>query len=180
METLTLTTEEIKAKQAAHKCEACNKRIKYDYWWNNQMLGIECWKKIALPEIEKQRQAAYQERKNLQWEQDYALAETLRVKDYSKIRSEFKLKFLNGLVEQWDEQGFISWKQKEMVYGTGAWNGSFYDYGMLNDTDKINEATILYLIGSEQNKQTAVNVASAMSEKYQAQFNEATNQGDTE
>lgn len=156
------------------RCEGCNKPIKHVYEWNGQTLGIECWKQIALPALEAERAAQREMWAELRHVEDQALVETLRVKDYSKIRSEFKLTFLNGLVEQWDNDGFISFKQKEMVYGTGAWNGSFYDYGMLNDTDRAHEAVFLFTMGNEQQRNTAVNSAGALPTSYQEYFKQAT------
>lgn len=154
------------------KCEACNRRIKHDYNWKGQILGIECWKKIALPEIEKEREARRELWKRQRWEQEYALVEALKRKDFSKIRSEFKLNFLNDLVAQFEERGFISEKQKTMVYGTGAWNGKYYDYGMLNNKDKLHEAIALYLIGDETNKQRSQDIAETFTDKERATYNE--------
>lgn len=153
------------------KCQACNRPIKYEYTWDGQTLGIECWKKIALPEIEKQRAAQREIWKRERWEEEYALVEAIKQKDFSKIRSEFKLKFLNSLVEQFEEKGYLSGRQKQIVYGTGGWNGRFYDYGMLNAKDKLHEAIALYLIGGETNKQRSLDIAETFTEKDRETFN---------
>lgn len=156
------------------RCENCNHPIKHVYEWGGRKLGIECWKIVALPAIEAEREAN-RELKLEQWfQEDHALIEALRAKDYSKIRSEFKVTFLHDLVDQFDEKGFITQKQKQMVRGTGGWNGKFYDTGMLNDTDNVHEMVFLYFLGNDYNKVTAVNVAKVLPEKYQQYFQEAT------
>lgn len=129
------------------RCQHCNHVIKKSYNWKDQILGIECWKKIVLPEIERIRAEKFAQWKKERWQADYALVEALKQKDMSKIKSEFKKKFITSIISQFEEKGFISSKQKEIINGTGAWNGSFYDNGMLNNTDKMNEIIARYKIG---------------------------------
>jgi hypothetical protein len=153
------------------KCQACNKPIKHVYTWGEQTLGIECWKKIALPEIQKERIARRKQYERRSWEQAFALVEALKAKDFTKIRSDFKIQFLNGLIEQFEEKGFISDKQKQMVYGTGAWNGKYYDTGMLNNQDRFVEAVALYLIGDAVNRHIARDIATTtFTDKLKEQF----------
>lgn len=163
----------------AQKCGNCNRPIKYSYDWKGQELGIECWKQIALPTIKAEREAKWQaeweERQMNQWEQNYALVEALKLKDFSKIKSEFKVKFLNGLVEQFEDKGFISDRQKEMVYGTGGYRNGFRDLGMLNRKDQLHEAVALYNIGGEVNQESSLEYARMlMNDKERDLYCEAT------
>lgn len=182
MPTAEQDKEHVYQQLLVHRCANCNKIIKYVYYWHDEQgndieLGKECWKELALPQVLLQREQEQEERQLEWWQQDYALVEALRAKDYSKIRSEFKLSFLRGLVEQFDDKGFITRRQKEMVRGTGAWNGKFYDMGMLNDSDNFNEAVILYAIGNDNNKQLARNYAGAWSEERENEFYSAIGVG---
>lgn len=128
-------------------CQICNHSIKRTYTWNDRVMGIECWKKIALPEILRQREEKWAERKRAEWQKSFALVEAIKQKDFSKIKSEFKVKFLKSLVSQFEEKGFISEGQKEVVYGTHQWNGSFYDNGMFNTKDRMNQLIAEYNVG---------------------------------
>lgn len=129
------------------KCQNCNHSIKRAYTWNGQTLGIECWKKIALPEIESIRAEKWAAIQKAEWQKSYAIVEAIKQKDFSKIKSEFKINFLKSLVTQFEERGFISPSQRIMVWGTGKWNGSFYDNGMFNGKDKLNEIVARFNIG---------------------------------
>lgn len=157
------------------KCQECGRPIKRVLTWNGRELGIECWKKIAIPELEAQKQARREAWERERWEKSYALAEALRQKDFTKIKSEFKIKFLHELIEQFDEKGFISPKQEQMVRGVG-WNGSFTDHGMLNNQDNVNENIALYLVGNDEQKEYVCATMRALgySVKLKKQFEEAT------
>ena len=132
-----LAKEILKKGEGLH-CEKCGRKIVRPYEWKGKLLGIECWKVEALPEIQENEQLvadawAY----HWKLEAD-AYLEMLEKKPLGRIKSEFKLKFFASLIEQIKEKGFISQRQKEMLHGTGAWNGSFYDNGMLGKKDHDN------------------------------------------
>lgn len=129
------------------KCDNCNYPIKRAYTWDSMTLGIDCWKKIALPEIMRMREEKWAQYKKDQWMKDYALVEAIKQKDFSKIKSEFKINFLKSLITQFEEKGFISPAQRELVYGTHTWRNGFYDTGMFNKKDDMNELIAKYKIG---------------------------------
>lgn len=132
------------------KCENCNHAIKRPYTWNNQVLGIECWKKIALPEIERIRAERFAQWQKAEYNKNFALVEALKLKDLSKIKSEFKIKFIASIIEQFETKGFISPKQKEIINGTHDYSKGFYDAGMLNNQDQLNEQIALYNIAEDE------------------------------
>lgn len=138
------------------KCENCNHSIKRVYTWNKQVLGIECWKKIALPEIERIRAERFAQWERVQYLKNFALVEALKLKDLSKIKSDFKLRFIASIIEQFETKGFISPKQKEIINGTHDYSKGFYDAGMLNDKDRLNETIVIYNIGEETDKSWAI------------------------
>ena len=109
-------------------------------------MGIECWKKIALPEIERKRQERWAAIEKQQWERGFALVEAIKQKDFSKITSTFKINFLNSLVTQFEDKGFISKKQHSMAFD------------MFNDKDHANDMIATYNIGDEKTKAWAIYV----------------------
>lgn len=139
-------SEDYLVSRAGGNCSECGRSIKNIYRWENREYGIGCLRKIALPVLIKQwqkakneREAAYN-RKKFEWYcRDRALAETLRIKDMSRIKNEWKKEFISSVVVFFDRTGFITPKQKEKIWGTGAWMGGWYDNGMLNNKDYDNE-----------------------------------------
>lgn len=138
------------------KCDNCNHSIKRSYIWNNQTLGIECWKKIALPEIERIRVEKYAVWQKAEYQKSFATVEALRLKDLSKIKSGFKIEFIKSVIAQFEAKGFLSLRQKEIIHGTGEWTGYGYDYGLLNKRDQLNEIVALYNISDEATKNWCV------------------------
>jgi len=132
-----LAKEILKKGEGLH-CERCGKEIVHPYEWKGQLLGKSCWKIEALPEIKAQEQIvsdAFAYERMLLAD---AYLEMLEKKPLGRIKSEFKLKFFASLIEQIKEKGFISRRQKEMLEGTGEWNGQWYDNGMLGKKDYDN------------------------------------------
>lgn len=99
------------------KCQACGHVIKNEYNWDGQILGIDCWKRIALPEIEKLREVKDQERKDQRLIKSRLIADTLAGKDFSKISSRFKLDFSASIIEQVNAGRMLSNKQIEIAVG---------------------------------------------------------------
>ncbi len=92
-------------------CESCGRKIKNIYTWDGKIYGIECWKVIALPELEKQRQM-----KNKEWDDKKVIAvEVARIKDLSKIKNEFKTKIIKNVIMYYDENKFITKKQYDLL-----------------------------------------------------------------
>lgn len=121
------------------------------------------------------RQDAKKEAERLHWLPfNRALAEGLRRKDFSKIRSQFKIDFITRIVEQFDTEGIIHNGQRRMLYGTGEWNGKYYDHGMLNDQDYVNIAIAKYHSGDPELMRQGVNEASFKSDKLRKQFEAET------
>jgi hypothetical protein len=93
------------------KCSKCGKKMKNVYTWNGEIFGIECWKLVALPELNKQR-----ELKNKEWDERKAIViEVVKNKDTSKITNDFKLKILKDIPKFYDENGFISKRQYDLL-----------------------------------------------------------------
>jgi hypothetical protein len=93
------------------KCSKCGKKIKNVYTWNGEVFGIECWKLVALPELMKQKEI-----KNKEWDERKAIVvEVARHKDTSKIKNDFKVKILKDIPKFYDENGFISKKQYDIL-----------------------------------------------------------------
>jgi hypothetical protein len=123
------------------KCAACGKRIKNVYTWDGKEYGRECWKVIALPAIEEQRKRA-EHKRLFEWNREASIMiEVLRAKDLRKIKNEFKLRVIPQLVEQFDRDGWLSKKQRNMALD---WLNNRdmvrmtemkYELGMINDVD---------------------------------------------
>lgn len=117
------------------KCAECDNSIKNGYDWKGQILGIECFKKIAIPEL---TDAWVEEKKWETYEEvmkDYFLVETLKNKDLKRIKNQFKLDFIPSVIKFFETRGVITESQRDIVLGTGEWNGYGYDHGLFNNKD---------------------------------------------
>lgn len=93
-------------------CTACGKYIKRVYEWNGNPYGIECFKKIALPEIKRLRDEAEQKRLEEWNERCVVLVEVLKsILKSVKVRSEYKLDVYRSMINQFEEKGFLTKKQ---------------------------------------------------------------------
>lgn len=113
------------------KCYECGKSIKRVYTFNGQTYGIECWKRVALPEIEKQRQEQREEKEQLWKEKCWILVQVLKAKDMKRIKNEFKKKVIPQLINQFETEGWLSKKQYDMVWD---WLNN-KDYLMMTDIE---------------------------------------------
>ena len=89
------------------KCIACNRPIEKPLFWNSQPYGKECWKRIALPEIE--RMKIEQERFQLFVAQVKAKAIYEAVKHHND-------QFIQSVCRYYEQKNFISRKQAEAIY----------------------------------------------------------------
>ena len=96
-------------------CCNCGKSIKHPYHFDGKIYGIECWKQIALPQIEAKRQARYAEIKQEQYIYAKCHIEVLNLKDWSKITSRFKQSFSTSVIEQFETKGWLSNKQCDII-----------------------------------------------------------------
>jgi hypothetical protein len=102
-------------KQATKQCAACGRPVKNPLTWNGKEYGIECWKKIAIPEIEAQREARKQARFDAHARQCHIAIEVLKHKDMSKIKNEWRRNFIASVIAQYEEKGFLSGRQLELI-----------------------------------------------------------------
>jgi hypothetical protein len=115
------------------KCSKCGKKIKNIYTWNGEIFGIECWKQVALPELEKQRELKYKD-----WNEKKAiLVEVAKIKDTSKLSNEFKLNILTSIPKFFDENGFITNRQYDLLKEQFNNKDRVIFYNMLNEADLI-------------------------------------------
>lgn len=102
-------------KQATKRCAACGRPVKNTLTWNGKEYGIECWKKIAIPEIEAQREARKQARFDAHARRCQMAIEVLKHKDMSKIKNEWRRNFVASVIAQYEEKGFLSGRQLELI-----------------------------------------------------------------
>lgn len=113
-------------------CDNCGKTIKYVYSWDNLNLGIQCLRHIALPVLTEQWSKERREVALEDYLKDFVIVETLRQKNLSRIKNQFKLNFIPSVIAFFDQHHFITEKQKVIIHGTGEWNGYGHDYGLIN------------------------------------------------
>lgn len=89
------------------KCAACNRPIRKTFFWNGKQYGRECWKRIALPEIE--RAKAEQEKFRMFVAQVKAKAIYEAVKHHND-------QFIQSVCRYYEQKNFISSKQAEVIY----------------------------------------------------------------
>uniref|UniRef100_A0A6M3LBS3 Uncharacterized protein n=1 Tax=viral metagenome TaxID=1070528 RepID=A0A6M3LBS3_9ZZZZ len=103
------------------KCFHCGRPIKHPYYFKGNTLGIECWKKYALPFILLDKEQYHTKIENDRYLRNWCDIEVLKQKDLSKITSQFKLDFIPSVIAQFNDKGFLSDKQRDII--TGMWNG---------------------------------------------------------
>jgi hypothetical protein len=104
------------------KCENCGRNIKNIYHFDGKVYGIECWKIIALPEIEKRRKAKFELIEKENYLKSSLYIQVLMLKDWSKITSSFKQNFATSVEKQFKDKGFLTWKQRDAI-STWLFNG---------------------------------------------------------
>lgn len=124
-------------------CCRCGKKVTRPLTWDGEIYGKECWKIVALPELEKQRELKYKE-----WNEKKSIAvEVARVKDLSKITNDFKLKVIKDIINFYDENGFITKRQYDLL--TDMFNKKDrammfemrYDAGIMEEAEFYNMMT---------------------------------------
>ena len=89
------------------KCIACNRPIEKPLFWNNQPYGKECWKRIALPEIE---------RLKVEQEKFKALVAQVKAKAIYEAVKHHNDQFIQSVCNYFEEKNFMSRKQVEVIY----------------------------------------------------------------
>lgn len=97
-------------------CADCVRNLKRSYQWEGRTLGIECWKRIALPAIEAERAKREEDRRLARQAKGEAIASVLRGKDLSKITNSFKLDFIPSIIEQVTAGRLLSNRQIEICF----------------------------------------------------------------
>lgn len=124
------------------KCAKCGRKILNEYYWNGKTYGKECWKEIALPEIEKLQQQKIDE-----WSlKASCLIEILKQKDMSKITNDFKIRFINSVISQYQETNRLSKKQYDIAYDFLNKKDRSSLYHMQFDLDMLDEKTFYTLL----------------------------------
>jgi hypothetical protein len=98
------------------KCTICGRSIKGNYTWKSEYYGKECWKKHALPELLAQQEKEDAENAEYEYLQAKCLIDVFRTKNLSRITNQFKLDFIPSIISQFDEKGFLTWKQNNIAY----------------------------------------------------------------
>lgn len=93
------------------KCTACGKKIIRYYFWDGKTYGIECWKRIALPEVERLRQ----ERREAWQIKCRIMIEVMKAKDLSKVKNEFKKSFIGDMIQKFERDGVLTRKQYDLL-----------------------------------------------------------------
>lgn len=124
------------------KCSECGHKIKRSYFWGGRELGIECWKKIALPLILAERERRDEERQALRQAKGEEVAAVFRAKDLSRISNEFKLQFIPSIIEQVEQGRLLSNRQFDMCYE--MFNGT--DHARMDSFDFVTGETALNLL----------------------------------
>ena len=104
------------------RCFHCGRPIKHPYYFKGNPLGIECWKSLALPFILADKEARHAEIEAEHYLANFCDIEVLKLKDLSKITSQFKLDFIPSVIAQFNKRGFITEKQSRII--TGMFNQS--------------------------------------------------------
>lgn len=113
------------------KCTRCGREITKPLWWDEKPYGKECWKVIALPEMENQKQAKLDT-----WKLEAALViETLKQKSLARIKNQWKLNFIRSVINQYETQGWLSRRQYDL-----AWD-------IFNQRDRQNWAEMAHEVG---------------------------------
>jgi hypothetical protein len=105
------------------KCAGCGRIVRAGLEFGGKDYGPECFKKYAVPEIEKllakrseEERKRDAERKRAWRERCWILVQVLKKKDLRRIRNRFKLRVIPELIEQFETKGWLSKKQCLMVH----------------------------------------------------------------
>jgi hypothetical protein len=117
------------------KCSKCGKEIVNIYTWDGKIYGKECWKSIALPEIEKQKQ-----RKIAEWDAKKSIAvEVAKIKDLTKVKNEYKKRIIKDIINFYNEKEFISLKQYNLLTDIFNKNDKIVQIDMEHDSGLIED-----------------------------------------
>lgn len=124
------------------KCYKCGKSIKRVLTWKGKEYGVECWKKIALPELQAQRQAEWEEEEKA-WHAECALLVEAIDATLHMVRSNYKYRVLANIADHFKEKGWISEKQYDFAWRQFNNKQCLYFYEMLHEAGEMSEAEIL-------------------------------------
>ena len=79
-------------------------------------LSVKSQVKEANEQKEAERQQKYSEYEQKRKADHYATIEALKNKDFSKITNEFKINLSKDLIQQYEEKGYLSDKQRDMIH----------------------------------------------------------------
>lgn len=132
------------------KCEKCGKMVKAVnvLTWGNRNYGKECWKKVALPEIEAKRKALQE-----QWEKEHYAETVLMVEVMKKtlktVRSAYKYEVLESMIQQFEEKDWLSPKQLKLAWKMFnqkqdlAYHEMEYELGEIGEKDILDKRLLL-------------------------------------
>jgi hypothetical protein len=89
------------------KCIACNRTIGKPFFWNGKPYGKECWKRIALPEIERMR---------VEQEHFQLFVSQIKAKAIYEAVKHRNDQFIQSVCRYYEQKQFMSRKQVEAVY----------------------------------------------------------------
>lgn len=89
------------------KCAACNRQIEKPLFWNGQAYGKECWKRIALPEIERMK---------IEQEKFRLFVAQVKAKAIYEIVKNINDQFIQSVCRYYEVKNFMSRKQVEVIY----------------------------------------------------------------
>lgn len=154
------------------KCANCGKAIKRVLTWKGQNYGVECWKKIALPEIEAQRQAQWEEAEKA-WHAECSLLVEAIDATLHMVKSDYKYSVLSNLSNHFKEKGWMSEKQYDFAYSLFNNKQTLYFFEMLYEIGEMNEAEILakrVLFGTKKVRKEAMKRAIALGLAHKCQL----------
>jgi len=97
------------------KCCKCGRPIKHPYYFKGNAYGVECWKTHCLPLILHERDLHYATVERERYLDSWCDIEVLKMKDLSRINNSFKLQFIPSVIAQFEQQGFLSRKQRDII-----------------------------------------------------------------
>lgn len=131
-------------------CNECGRKVKKKNakYFRGKPYGSGCFKNHIVPKIEKIKQQK-KDHKLKQWNlRAKALIKTLENKDLSNISNDFKLKVIPQLIEQFNNDGWLSKKQYDMAYDWLNQKDQRYMWGLMYKYHLIDWATYHSLMAS--------------------------------
>ncbi|STO12827.1 Uncharacterised protein [[Flavobacterium] thermophilum] len=89
------------------KCAACNRPIEKPLFWNGRPYGKECWKRVALPEIERMK---------IEQEKFRLFVARVKAKAIYEAVKHHNDQFIQSVCRYYEQKNFISRKQAEVIY----------------------------------------------------------------